>query len=45
LQKDSDSLGKGAGGSDALKWGLVEMVLWTVRGRSFFSVFFLCSIL
>jgi hypothetical protein len=40
LQKESNSLWKGAGGSNALKWGLAEMVLWSVRGWSHFSVFF-----
>jgi hypothetical protein len=45
LQKQSNSLRKGVGGSDALKWGLAEMVLWSVRGWSHFPVFFCCSIL
>jgi hypothetical protein len=45
LQKESNSLRKGAGGSNALKWDLAEMVLWSVRGRSHFSGFFHCSIL
>ncbi len=40
LQKESNSLQKGAGGRDAFKWGLVEMVLWSVRGWSRFSGFF-----
>jgi hypothetical protein len=40
LKKESHSLWKGAGGSNALKWGLAEMMLWSVRGRSLFSVFF-----
>jgi hypothetical protein len=38
LQKESNSLRKGAGGSDALKWGFAEMVLWSVRGWSRFGV-------
>jgi hypothetical protein len=45
LQKESNSLRKAAGGSDALKWGLVEMVMWSVRDRSCFSVSFCCLIL
>jgi hypothetical protein len=45
LQKESNSLRKGAGGSDALNWGLVEMVLWSVHGRSCFFVIFCFSIL
>jgi hypothetical protein len=45
LQKELNSLRKGAGGSDALKWGLAKIVLWLVRGQSHFSVFFCCSIL
>jgi hypothetical protein len=45
LQKESNSLRKGAGKSYLLKWGLAEMVLWSVRGPSRFSVFFRCSIL
>jgi hypothetical protein len=40
LQKKSNSLRKGAGENDSLKWGLAEMVLWSVRGPSHFSVFF-----
>jgi hypothetical protein len=40
LQKESHSLRKGVGGSNALKWGLAEMVLWSVCGWSLFSVFF-----
>jgi hypothetical protein len=40
LRKESNSLRKGAGGSDALKWGLAEMVLLSVRGQSCFSGFF-----
>jgi hypothetical protein len=39
-QKESNSLQKRAGGSNALKWGLAEMVLWSVRGWYRFSVFF-----
>ncbi len=45
LQKESDSLKKRAGGNNALKWGLAEMVLWSVRGWSCFSVFFAFLIL
>jgi hypothetical protein len=45
LQKESNSLRKGAGGSIALKWGLAEMVLWSVRGQSRLSGFFCCLIL
>jgi hypothetical protein len=41
LQKESNSLRKGAGGRNALKWGLVGMVLWSVRGRSCFFCFLL----
>jgi hypothetical protein len=41
LQKKLHSLQKGVGGSNALKWGLAEMVLWSVHGRSFSSLFFL----
>jgi hypothetical protein len=44
LQKELQSLQKGAGRSNALKWGVVEMVLWSVRGWSLFSVFFCCLI-
>jgi hypothetical protein len=40
LQKESNSLRKGAGESDSLKWGLAEMVMWSVCGTSRFSVFF-----
>jgi hypothetical protein len=40
LQKESNSLQKGAGKSDALKWGLAEMVLWSVRFQSRLSGFF-----
>jgi hypothetical protein len=40
LQKELNSLRKGVGGSNALKWGLVEIVLWSVRGQSRFSSFF-----
>ncbi len=45
LQKKSIFLRKGAGESDSLKWGLAEMVLWSVCGMFRFSVFFCCSIL
>jgi hypothetical protein len=41
LQKKSNSLRKGAGWSNALKWDLAEMVLWSVCGWSCFSVFLL----
>ncbi len=45
LQKESNSLRNGVGGSNALKWVLVEMVLWSVRDWSRFSGFFCRSIL
>jgi hypothetical protein len=45
LQEEFNSLRKGVGGSDALKWGLAEMVLWSVRGWFRFSGFVSCSIL
>jgi hypothetical protein len=45
LQKELNSLQKGVGGSDASKWGLADMVLGLVRGRSRFSGFFCCLIL
>jgi hypothetical protein len=45
LQKESNSLRKGAGKSNLLKRGLVEMVLWSVRGPSRFSGSFCCLIL
>ena len=40
LRKELNSLRKGAGRSNASKWGLVEMVLWSVHGPSRFSGFF-----
>ncbi len=43
LQKESNSLRKGV--DKRKKWGLAEMVLWSVRGRSRFSGFFCCLIL
>jgi hypothetical protein len=45
LQKELNSLRKGVGGSNALKWGLTEMVLWSVLGQSCYSGFFCSSIL
>jgi hypothetical protein len=45
LQKELNSLRKGVGGSNASKWGLEEMVMWSVHGPSRFSAFFRCSIL
>jgi hypothetical protein len=41
LLKKLQSLRKGAGGRNSLKWGVVEMVLWSVRGWSLWLFFFL----
>jgi hypothetical protein len=40
LQKELNSLRKGVGECDSLKWGLAEMVQWSVHGLSHFLFFF-----